>query len=334
MSSPPNSTKVSAVLAAGIIVRFIDIACKVIPALGLIKNKLRIPSAHCGIHVEIIGYERTTIGSGIRIGAFSRLYIEDGGHLFLGDGVQLGRDTHIQTSGKVRIGAGTGLNDGARINGHVDIGRHCAIGPNLNVSSGEHQFRSAEPWKLIATQHSTFGPEGRPVTIGDDCWIGTHVVILPGITIGRGAIVGANAVVTKDVPAYTIVAGVPARQIGERLPFKPPTAVDARNPQDMPYFYSGFDQVGSQGDGYSCDECFTLALDAEEKTDASIELTIVSNSGGTINHEVSRQTFGVGQSILSFPVVAQTSSFHRFQCQGHCRILSATILKGDHGVAD
>lgn len=54
------------------------------------------------------------------------------------------------------------------------------------------------------------------VTIGDDAWIGTRVIILPGVSVGKGAIIGAGAVVTKDVPEYAVVAGVPAKVIKYR----------------------------------------------------------------------------------------------------------------------
>lgn len=58
------------------------------------------------------------------------------------------------------------------------------------------------------------GPEyGKPITIGEDCWIGGNVVVLPGVTIGRGVTVGAGSVVTKDVEDYVVVAGNPARVI-------------------------------------------------------------------------------------------------------------------------
>lgn len=53
----------------------------------------------------------------------------------------------------------------------------------------------------------------RPITIGDDCWIGGHVVILPGVTIGQGCTIGASAVVTKDIPAWSVAMGIPAKVV-------------------------------------------------------------------------------------------------------------------------
>lgn len=54
---------------------------------------------------------------------------------------------------------------------------------------------------------------GRPITVGDDCWLGGNVVVCPGVTIGRGVTVGAGSVVTRDVPGFVVVAGNPARVI-------------------------------------------------------------------------------------------------------------------------
>lgn len=61
------------------------------------------------------------------------------------------------------------------------------------------------------------GLENLPVTVGDDVWIGSRVMILPGVKIGKGSIIGAGAVVTKDIPEYSIVGGVPAKLIRSRL---------------------------------------------------------------------------------------------------------------------
>ncbi len=325
LPSPTTSSGLVAALAA----RVVGIAGKFVPAIGWIVNRLRFPALHCGMHVEIKGPGRIQHGSGVRIGAFSRLYIEGAGNLFLGDHAGLGRDVHIQTSSSVRIGARTGVNDGARINGSVVIGRCCAIGPNLNVSSGLHLFRSAEPWKLIAVQERENALEDRPVTIGDDCWIGTHVAIMRGITIGRGAVVGANAVVTKDVAPYTVVAGVPARQISERMAFKPPVAIDARRPEDVPYFYSGFEQMDLRGDGYSCDYQFSICLDAGKNPGGTIELTLVSVSGGKISYRAEQKSFAAGTSTLRFSLDQAAAVFHEFRCDGDCRLLSVRIIEPD-----
>lgn len=95
--------------------------------------------------------------------------------------------------------------------GAIKIGRDVMIGEELIAISTTHEFRSRE----IPMREQGF-QEQRPITIEDDVWIGSRVIILPGITIGRGSIVGAGSVVSKDVEAYSIVAGNPARLIRKR----------------------------------------------------------------------------------------------------------------------
>ncbi|KAM0424322.1 hypothetical protein ACHAPT_010468 [Fusarium lateritium] len=89
----------------------------------------------------------------------------------------------------------------------ISIGARTLVGPNVSFFSGTHPL---DP----DLRNGTNGPEmGRPVTIGEDCWIGGSAMVLPGVTIGDGCTVGAGSVVTKDVPAYHVVAGNPARII-------------------------------------------------------------------------------------------------------------------------
>ncbi|KAM5469242.1 hypothetical protein MauCBS54593_004597 [Microsporum audouinii] len=89
----------------------------------------------------------------------------------------------------------------------VTIGARTLFGPGVNLYAGTHPL---DP----AVRRGTKGPEyGKEIHIGEDCWIGGNVDILPGVTIGRGAVVGAGSVVTKDVPAFHVVAGNPARII-------------------------------------------------------------------------------------------------------------------------
>ncbi|KAI9899715.1 hypothetical protein N3K66_006176 [Trichothecium roseum] len=89
----------------------------------------------------------------------------------------------------------------------VTIGSRTLVGPNVSLYSGTHPL---DPH----LRDGTNGPEtGRPITIGEDCWIAGNVVVLPGVTIGKGSTVGAGSVVTKDVPPYHVVAGNPAKII-------------------------------------------------------------------------------------------------------------------------
>jgi hypothetical protein len=75
----------------------------------------------------------------------------------------------------------------------------------------------------------------RPIWVQDDCWLGTNVVVCPGVTIGKGSVVGANSVVTHDVMPYSVVAGSPARMIGRRLEWVPPPSLDPAREVDHPY---------------------------------------------------------------------------------------------------
>ncbi|SDF71732.1 CatB-related O-acetyltransferase [Sporolituus thermophilus] len=109
------------------------------------------------------------------------------------------------------------------------IGKFCSIGPNVRAGLGNHlnnNFVSTHPAffvndklckPVISFVDKTYHQFLKPITIGNDVWIGANAIILDGISIGDGAIVGAGAVVNKDVPPYAIVAGVPARIIRYRF---------------------------------------------------------------------------------------------------------------------
>lgn len=89
----------------------------------------------------------------------------------------------------------------------ISVGARTLIGPNCSFYSGSHP---TDP----AVRNGTRGPEGgKPIVIGEDCWLGGNCVVLPGVTIGKGVTVGAGTVVTKDVPDYVVVVGNPARVI-------------------------------------------------------------------------------------------------------------------------
>lgn len=93
----------------------------------------------------------------------------------------------------------------------ITIGDNCLIAQFGSFIARGHGFARRD--MLIGEQPI---PESIGISIGSDVWIGTNVTIMPGITIGDGAVIGAGSVVTKDVDAYTIVVGSPARKVSER----------------------------------------------------------------------------------------------------------------------
>lgn len=108
----------------------------------------------------------------------------------------------------VALGERCVINHGCLLDGRrhpIRIGRDVSIGPEAAILTLGHDPRSPH-----------FADRGGSVTIGDHVWIGFRAIVLPGVTVGEGAVVGAGAVVSRDVPPFTIVAGNPARPIGER----------------------------------------------------------------------------------------------------------------------
>ena len=109
--------------------------------------------------------------------------------------------------GDVLIGDNTRIGIHCTVIGPVTIGSHVNLAQGITVTALNHNFEDAA--KRIDEQ----GISTKPVVIGDDVWIGANAVILPGVTIGSHAVIAAGAVVTKDVPSHTLVAGVPAKVI-------------------------------------------------------------------------------------------------------------------------
>jgi len=113
------------------------------------------------------------------------------------------------TGRKLSIGARSVINRNCRLDGRggLTIGSDTSISPECCLLSLTHEVHDP-----------AFGAVAKPTSIGDHVWIGARALILPGVTIGDGAVVGAGAVVTRDVPPSAIVAGNPARRIGDRAP--------------------------------------------------------------------------------------------------------------------
>lgn len=108
---------------------------------------------------------------------------------------------------------------------HTNIGKYCSLGPNLVIGFGDHPtnlvstspvfYQSTTSFNIKPKEDKFFGHQA--VNIGNDVWIGANCVVRNGIKIGDGAIIGAGAVITKDVPPYAIVVGVPGRVLKYRF---------------------------------------------------------------------------------------------------------------------
>lgn len=112
---------------------------------------------------------------------------------------------------------------------YTQIGRFCSIAANVRLNALEHPMERVTTHKLSYRPNEYFRYLGvdrefrerrraQAVTVGHDVWIGHGAVVMPGVTIGHGAVIGANAVVTKNVEAYSVVAGVPAVKLRDRFP--------------------------------------------------------------------------------------------------------------------
>jgi len=136
---------------------------------------------------------------GVRMGRGSGIHLNC--YLWFFAPGRLRRDHHLIIGEHTRINRGCLLD--AR--GPLRIGSNVSISPEVAIVTTQH--RSADP---------DFAVQSLPVVIEDHVWIGIRAVILPGVTVGRGAVVAAGAVVTRDVPPLAVVGGVPARPIGSR----------------------------------------------------------------------------------------------------------------------
>lgn len=162
---------------------------------------------------------RVKLGRGAKISKDVIVNLTGEGQLEMARRTWLSHGVEIESEGRITIGEGTTIQRRCSLNGTISIGRGCIFAPNVFISSGSHIF-AAWPEMPIREQEAKYaalaqherpaGFEDKPVEIGDDCWLGVNVAIMPGVTVGRGCIVGANAVVTKDLPPGSIAAGVPA----------------------------------------------------------------------------------------------------------------------------
>lgn len=154
--------------------------------------------------------DRVSIQRGARVDSKGR-----NTKIVLANWVHLDRGVDIRTTGDnchIEIGEHTAVNPYSCIHGpgSIKIGKDCLIASHVGIYANNHIF--ADPDRPIREQGLTC----KGIVIEDDCWLGSGVKVLDGVTIGRGSVIGAGAVVTKDIPPYSVAVGVPAKVVAQR----------------------------------------------------------------------------------------------------------------------
>lgn len=170
--------------------------CDSIPRI-LIDKTAKISFGH---HVEL----RRNVE--IRAHGTSQIAIDNNVRIDRGVRILAANNARISLSKKVRIGLYSVLNGGDSIS----IGEGALISGFVYLQTSMHGFKNKN--EMVQNQ----GYSHAPVVLEKDTWLGTHAVILPGVTLAQGTVVGSNAVVTQSTPKYAVVGGVPAKIIKER----------------------------------------------------------------------------------------------------------------------
>lgn len=153
----------------------------------------------------------------------------------IGKNVQIGRNCLIckgvKIESNVNIGDYTYINLDTTVDSNVNIGKYCSISKNVFIAPGTHEYKYVTTHPILFNLFwrkqmnilekdnyiKKIGKQDSITNIGNDVWIGLNAIIMRGITIGDGAVIGAGAVVTKDVEPYSIVVGNPAKHIKYRF---------------------------------------------------------------------------------------------------------------------
>jgi acetyltransferase-like isoleucine patch superfamily enzyme len=162
---------------------------------------------------------KITVGSGFNLMEYASLNALSYEGVEIGNNFTLGKYAIIECTGVLRnvgnslkIGNNVGINHYCFIGvrGNITIGDNVIFGPRVNIFSENHIFNNLD----IPIKNQ--GVEKKDTIIGNDVWIGANVSIMPGIKIGNGCVIAAGSVVTKDIPDFSVAAGVPAKIIKNR----------------------------------------------------------------------------------------------------------------------
>lgn len=133
-------------------------------------------------------------------------------HIIKKCGKEVNIERHSHFGRNIVLGDYSGIGSRCHVPNGVVIGSHVMMGPEVVFYVRNHLFSRLD----VPMCQQGFG-EVKPIVIEDDVWIGRRVIILPGVTIGRGSVIGAGAVVAKDIPPYSVVVGNPCKVVRNRI---------------------------------------------------------------------------------------------------------------------
>lgn len=194
------------------------------------------------LKIKLINNRNIKIGISSSFEKNSRLKVfGNNGKIHIGKKFSIGYNSEIYSwNNEILIGNNTSINDNCKIYGNIVIGSNCLFASNIYLSSGSHNFK-IDPFLPIKDQ-DRLSDNNEQIIIEDDCWIGFGVVVMQGIYIGKGAVIGSNTVITKDILPYTVNGGIPNKIISNRLDFfKDIYKINFDNKEHWPYIYKGLD---------------------------------------------------------------------------------------------
>jgi len=156
----------------------------------------RVRGLYIGLGAKIVGAKRLTIGHGAQIMPQAMIVVHGSGRMEIGERTTISMYSRVAALG------------------YVKIGNNVAMGPHVFIADYNHKYRDIN--RPIKFQGNAFTPmpDGQPnIQIGDDAWLETNVVVVGNIRIGKHSVIGANSVVTKDIPDYSVAVGSPAKVI-------------------------------------------------------------------------------------------------------------------------
>lgn len=173
-----------------------------------------------GKHVQIFHGKHISCGKNVKFEDYAEIHGLCSGGLNFGDYVTISRGVMIRPSSYYGGDYGVGLTMGEHssigpygyigCSGRIVIGKNVMFGPKCSLFAENHNFSDAE------TTIKSQGVNQKGITVEDDCWIGSNVIILDGVTIGRGSVIGAGTLVSKDIPAGSVIMDKRTKKLRER----------------------------------------------------------------------------------------------------------------------